>query len=165
MARSVHVAWRRTAALFAVLLVAAVSCSKASSAPSTTTYKVFAQNFKFNGMPDSIPAGDFTVDFSNNESFPITHEMILKALPSGQTAQDVIDSAKVAGCEGGAECEGQFLAFGEIGGVDTGATLANVFSLPAGNYFFACWETGTQSGDENGPPHASKGMVFTFTVT
>jgi hypothetical protein len=49
--------------------------------------------------------------------------------------------------------------------VDTGATLSNVFDLPAGEYFFACWETGTQSGGENGPPHASKGMVFTFTVT
>lgn len=167
MARSVHLGWKRTATLFAVFLMVSVvsSCSKAASTPSTTTYKVFAQNFKFNGMAASIPAGDFTIDFSNQESFPITHEMILKALPSGDSAQTVIDSAKVPGCKGGGECETQYPAFGEIAGVDTGTTQANVFSLPAGNYFFACWETGTQSGGTDGPPHASKGMVFTFTVT
>ena len=99
-------------------------------------------------MPASIPSGNIQINFSNKESFPITHEMILKALPSGDTAQDIIDSAKVPGCEGGAECEGQYLAFGEIAGVDTGATLSNVFDLPAGDYFFACWETGTQSGGD-----------------
>lgn len=154
-------AWRVLAVASGIALVAA-GCSKSSSAP---VYDVFAQQFKFHGMPDSIPSGNFQVNFSNKESFPIAHEMIMKALPSGDTAQDIIDSAKVPGCEGGAECESQFLAFGEIAGVDTGATLSNVFSLPPGEYFLACWETGTQEGTEDGPPHASKGMVFTFTVT
>ena len=152
-------------ALIAVLVLAASACSKSSSSTSAPIYDVFAQQFKFHGMPASIPSGNIQINFSNKESFPITHEMIVKALPSGDTAQDIIDSAKVPGCEGGAECEGQFLAFGEIAGVDTGATLSNVFDLPAGEYFFACWETGTQSGGEDGPPHAAKGMVFTFTVT
>ena len=115
-------------------------------------------------MPASIPSGNLQINFANKESFPITHEMILKALPTGKTAQDIIDSAKVPGCKGGGPCEAQYLAFGEIAGVDTGATLSNVFDLPPGQYFFACWETGTQSGGE-GPPHASKGMVFTFKVT
>jgi hypothetical protein len=168
VSRSVRFAWKRAATLFAVLLLASVLASCSSSKKDTaseTTYNVFAQGFKFHGMPDSIPAGDMRINFSNQESFPITHEMIVKALPSGATAQTVIDSAKVPGCEGGAECEGQYLAFGEIAGVDTGATLSNVFSLPAGNYFFACWETGTQAGGTDGPPHASIGMVFTFTVT
>ncbi len=155
----------RVAALVAVVVLVASACSKdSSSTAAAPVYDVFAQQFKFNGMPASIPAGNMQINFSNKESFPIAHEMILKALPSGDTAQDIIDSAKVPGCEGGGECETQYLAFGEIAGVDTGATLSNVFSLPAGSYFFACWETGTQSGGENGPPHASKGMVYTFTV-
>ena len=162
MRRSIHGGWRG-AALVAVVVIVASACSK--SAPATPIYDVFAQKFRFNGMPASIPSGNLQINFSNKESFPITHEMILKALPSGKTAQDVIDSAKVAGCEGGAECEGQYLAFGEIAGVDTGASLSNVFDLPAGDYFFACWETGTQSGGTGGPPHASIGMVYTFTVT
>jgi hypothetical protein len=154
----------RVAALVATLVLVATACSK-SSTPASPVYNVFAQKFRFQGMPATIPSGNFQINFSNKESFPITHEMILKALPSGKTAQDVINSAKVKGCEGGAECESQYLAFGEIAGVDTGATLSNVFYLPAGNYFFACWETGTQSGAKNGPPHASKGMVFTFKVS
>ena len=53
-------------------------------------------------MPESIPSGNIQINFSNKESFPITHEMIVKALPTGATAQDIIDSAKVPGCEGGA---------------------------------------------------------------
>jgi hypothetical protein len=165
MVRSLR-GWGSVAALVAVVVLVASACS--SDTPSSTAapvYDVFAQQFRFHGMPASIPAGNLQINFSNKESFPITHEMILKALPSGDTAQDIIDSAKVPGCEGGGECETQYLAFGEIAGVDTGATLSNVFDLPAGNYFFACWETGTQSGATDGPPHASKGMVFTFTAT
>jgi hypothetical protein len=159
--------WGRVAALAAVVVLVATACSSDNGGSSTAApiYNVFAQQFKFHGMPASIPSGNLQINFSNKESFPITHEMILKALPSGDTAQDIIDSAKVPGCEGGGECETQYLAFGEIAGVDTGASLSNVFDLPAGNYFFACWETGTQSGGTDGPPHASKGMVFTFTVT
>jgi hypothetical protein len=155
----------RIAALAAVVVLVASACS--SNTPSSTAapvYNVFAQQFRFHGMPATIPSGNIQINFSNKESFPITHEMILKALPSGDTAQDIIDSAKVPGCKGGGPCETQYLAFGEIAGVDTGATLSNVFDLPAGKYFFACWETGTPSGGE-GPPQASKGMVYTFSVT
>jgi hypothetical protein len=158
----------KVAALLAVmvLVLVASACSKSeSNKPSSTVYNVFAQKFRYNGMPASIPSGDMQINFSNKESFDITHEMIVKAMPAGKTAQDVIDSAKVPGCEGGGPCEAQYLAFGEIAGVDTGATLSNVFHLTPGNYFFACWETGTQSGEENGPPHASIGMVYPFTVS
>ena len=163
MGRSVRAG--KVAALVATLLLVATACSKSTNTPTSPIYNVFAQKFRFHGMPTTIPSGNIQINFSNKESFPITHEMILKALPSGDTAQDIIDSAKVPGCKGGGPCETQYLAFGEIAGVDTGATLSNVFDLPAGNYFFACWETGTQSGGTDGPPHAAKGMVFTFTVT
>jgi hypothetical protein len=153
----------RIAALAAVVLLLASACSK-NSTSAPPIYNVAAQGFQFSGLPNSIPSGNLQINFSNKESFPIAHEMIVKALPSGKTAQDIIDSAKVPGCEGGAECEGQYLAFGEIADVDTGATLSNVFFLPAGQYFFACWETGTQDG-KTGPPHAAIGMVKTFTVS
>jgi hypothetical protein len=155
---------RRVAALVAVVVVSATACSK-SSTPTTASYDVFAQKFRYHGMPASIPAGDLQINFSNKESFPIVHEMILAAMPSGKTAQDIITSAKVAGCTGGGPCESQYLHFGEIDDASTGATKSQVFNLPAGNYFFACWQQGTQSGGDNGPPHASIGMVFPFTVT
>ncbi len=157
----------KVAVLVAVLVLVASACSKSSSTPATPSYDVFAQQFRYHGMPSSIPSGNLQVNFSNKESFPIVHEMILAALPSGDSAQTVIDSAKVSGCEGGGACESQYLHFGEVDDVSTGATISEVFNLPAGTYFFACWQQGTQSNPDSttGPPHASKGMVFTFTVT
>ena len=154
-------------AAVAVLVLVASGCSKGrdSTATGVRAYDVFAQKFKYNGMPTSIPAGNFQVNFSNKESFPIVHEMILAAMPAGKTVTDIIDSAKVKGCVGGGPCESQYLHFGEIDDVSTGATLSGVFNLPAGTYFLACWQQGTPSGGENGPPHASIGMVYQFKVT
>jgi hypothetical protein len=152
--------------LAAIVVLVASACSKSSS-PATPSYDVFAQQFRYHGMPTSIPSGNLQINFSNKESFPIVHEMILAALPSGATAQTVINSAKVPGCTGGGPCEIQYLHFGEVDNVSTGATISEVFNLPAGSYFFACWQQGTVSNPDSttGPPHASKGMVFTFTVT
>lgn len=161
----------KIAGLVVVVVLVATACSKSSpsstpsSSPTLPIYNVSAQGFGFIGLPTSIPSGNMLINFSNEESFSITHEMILKQMPPGKTVQDIVDSAKVPGCEGGAECEGQYLAFGEIAGVDTGAKLSNVFDLPPGDYFLACWETGTQDGGTSGPPHAAVGMVFPFTVT
>lgn len=165
--RSVRGAWRFPIVV-AVGVIVASSCSSSSSSGGGGTSlaaTIWVQNFKYNDVPASFPSGVVELLFQNRESFPITHEMILKALPEGKTAQDIIDSAKVKGCEGGGPCETQYLAFGEIAGVDTGATLSNVFDLSPGKYFFACWETGTVSGGTNGPPHLAKGMFFQFTVS
>jgi hypothetical protein len=164
MVRSLRGAWRFPV-LVAVVILVASSCSKSSASPTSASYNVFAQKFRYNGMPATIPAGNLQINFSNQESFPIVHEMILAALPSGDTADTIIQSAKVAGCVGGGPCESQYLHFGEIDDASTGATKSQVFNLPPGNYFFACWQQGTVSGGDNGPPHASKGMVFTFSVT
>ena len=153
-------------AAIAVLVLVASGCSKGrSTASGVRAYDVFAQKFRYNGMPASIPAGNFQVNFSNKESFPIVHEMILAAMPQGKTVADIISSAKVKGCVGGGPCESQYLHFGEVDDVSTGATISEVFNLPAGTYFFACWQQGTPSGGDNGPPHASIGMVYSFNVT
>jgi hypothetical protein len=126
---------------------------------------VFVQKFRYSGLPASFKTGNLQINFSNQESFPIVHEMILAQLPSGKTAADIITSAKVKGCTGGGPCESQYLHFGEIDDVSTGATKAQVFDLPPGNYFLACWQQGTPEGKDNGPTHASIGMVYTFTVS
>ena len=120
------------------------------------------QQFKFHGVPDSIDSGIHEFLFQNKESFPIAHEMIPIALGSGQTAQDVIDGAKA----NGPDDEDNWLHIGgDFGAADTGAGVVEWLDLPPGNYAFACWQTGTQSGGEDGPPHASLGMVQAFTVT
>jgi hypothetical protein len=157
--------WKGVAALLAALVMVATGCSKGrDSGSGVVAYDVFAQQFSYHGMPASIPSGNIQLNFSNKESFPIIHEMIVAQMPSGGTKQDIIDSAKVKGCEGGGPCESQYLHFGEIGDVDTGATVSNVFNLPPGDYFLACWQTGTPEGTEDGPTHASIGMVFQFAV-
>ena len=120
------------------------------------------QNFKFNGVPTSVSSGVNTFLFQNQESFPIAHEMIPIQLAEGQTAQDVIDGATT---NGAADEDNWLHIGGDFGAVDTGAGILVSLNLPPGTYAFACWQTGTQSGGENGPPHASKGMVTEFTVT
>jgi hypothetical protein len=156
-----HGRWRwLAAALAGVILLVASGCSK-SDDNSITATTIFVQKFRYNGVPATVTAGINTFLFQNKESFPITHEMIPIALASGQTAQDVIDDAKA----NGPESEDSWLHIGgDFGAVDTGAGIVEVLNLPPGTYAFACWQTGTQSGGENGPPHASIGMVATFTV-
>jgi hypothetical protein len=150
----------------AVVLVAS-GCAKgreSTTSSGPTAYNVYAQKFSYHGFPASFKTGNIQINFSNKESFTIVHEMIVAQLPSGKSRQDVIDSAKVKGCTGGGPCESQYLHFGEVDDVSTGATISQVFDLPPGNYFLACWQQGTPEGKDNGPTHASIGMVYTFTV-
>ena len=150
------------------LLLLATSCSSNSSVSGGSglpAQNVFVQKFRFHGMPTTLPSGNLIINFSNRESFSIVHEMIVAQVPSGKTAQDLIESAKVAGCEGGGDCESQYLHFGEVDDVSTGATISGVFDLPPGQYFLACWQQGTPEGTDNGPTHLSIGMVHVFTVT
>jgi hypothetical protein len=148
----------------AVIALAATGCSSSSSSSGGGTSlnaTIFVQNFRYNDVPASFPAGVVELLFQNKETFPITHEMIPIALESGQTARDVIDGAKA----NGPSDEDHWLHIGgDFGAADTGAGVVEVLNLPPGNYAFACWQTGTQSGGDNGPPHAAKGMVQEFTV-
>ncbi len=162
MTRSLRYGWK-AAALVGVVVLSATSCSNdSSSAGITPAATIFAQNFSFHNVPDTLPSGVVTLLFQNNESFPIDHEMIPIALPEGKTAQDVIDGAKA----NGPDDEDNWLHIGgDFGAAATGAGLVEVLNLPPGHYAFACWQTGEQGGGENGPPHAAKGMVAEFTVS
>ena len=157
-----HRGWKLTAVLFGVFMVASVvhlvlelvEFGRRRNHALTAT--IFVQNFKYNGVPATVPSGMNTFLFQNQESFPITHEMIPIQLPAGKTAQDVIDGATA---NGAADEDNWLHIGGDFGAVDTGAGIVETLNLPPGNYAFACWQTGTQSGGDNGPPHAPKGMV------
>jgi hypothetical protein len=154
----------RVLCLVAVVVMVASACSKSSSAGSSATplTKIFVQKFRYHGMPTTLSPGLHQFLFQNEESFPITHEMIPVALPSGKTAADITAEAKAKG----PDSEAEWLHIGgDFGPADTGAGVVETLYLPPGNYAVACWQTGTQSGGENGPPHAAKGMVFGFTVS
>jgi uncharacterized cupredoxin-like copper-binding protein len=150
------------AAAAVVLVLALAGCSKgqAVAAAGPPVYKVSVQNFKYAGFPATVKSGESIIVFSNRESGPITHEMILLALPAGKSGNDIAADTKAKG----ADAEGDYLSFGEIGEVDTGSSKANLFSLPPGNYALACFEDGKIGGGK-GPVHATIGMVNQFTVS
>ena len=146
--------------MVATVVLVGAACSKSSSSTEATT--IFVQKFRYHGMPTTMTSGIHTFLFENKESLPITHEMIPIALPDGKTAQDVQADAKSKG----PDSEDEWLHIGgDFGAADTGASVVETLYLPPGKYAIACWQTGTPTGGENGPPHASIGMVFQFTVT
>ncbi len=155
----------RVLGVLAAVGLAATACSSGSSNASSTASSpttIFVQKFRYHGMPSTLPSGIHEFVFENKESFPITHEMIPIALPSGKTAQDVISEAKTKG----PDSEDEWLHIGgDFGAVDTGASIVEWVDLPPGDYAIACWQTGKPNGEENGPPHAALGMVFQFKVT
>ena len=159
------VGWRpiAIASVFTLVVLVTPACSNNDEASTTTPLTtVFVQKFKYHGMPATLSAGLHQFLFQNKESFPITHEMIPVALPSGKTAKDITDDAKTIG----PDSEDEWLHIGgDFGPADTGAGVVETLNLPPGTYAIACWQTGTQSGGEHGPPHAAKGMVFQFTVS
>jgi hypothetical protein len=158
-------AWR-VLTVVAVLALAATACSKNSSNSSgTTATTIFVQKFRYHGMPTTMSSGIHELVFENRESFTITHEMIPVALPPGKTAQDITAAAKAPGAAGPASEDEWLHIGGDFGPADTGASVVEWLYLPPGNYAIACWQTGKPNGQENGPPHASIGMVFGFTVT
>ena len=103
--RSVRGAWRFPV-LVAVGMIVASSCSSSSSSGGggvTPAATIFVQNFRYNGVPTTLSSGIVTFLFENKESFPITHEMIPIALPTGKSAQDVISAAQASGPTGGTD--------------------------------------------------------------
>ena len=154
---------RRSTALLAIVAVVGLigsACNTSSGTSGPATMSVFVQKFRFHGMPTTLSSGQVIINFTNRESLPITHEMVLISLPSGKKASDVVAAAKATDTKS----EDQWLHFGEIPEVDTGATKSGLFDLPAGTYALACWQTGNLGGGE-GKAHAARGMVFQFTVS
>jgi hypothetical protein len=157
----------RVIAALVLLPLVVGGCSKSndkSSASATSnalaTTKVSVQNFKYSGMPNTLPSGLRAIDFTNKETFPIVHEMVVMSL-GGKQAADMVAAAK----KSGTKSEDDWLHFGEVVDVGTGATQVTLFNLPPGKYTIACYETGTPQGKENGPPHLTIGMIHPFTVT
>ncbi|HEY2803986.1 MAG TPA: hypothetical protein VGJ67_08735, partial [Actinomycetota bacterium] len=108
-----------------VLVSTACSSSSDNSSSSTPLTKVFVQKFRYHGMPTTLSPGVHQFLFQNEESFPITHEMIPVALPSGKTVQDVIADAKAKG----PDSENEWLHIGgDFGPADTGAGVVETLN-------------------------------------
>lgn len=153
-------------ALLAVVPLLVAGCAKGRSSAKDTgagalpTLKVSVSNFMYSGMPDTVPHGQRAIEFTNKESFPVNHEMVLLSL-SGKSTTDMIADAK----KKDQAAEDDWLHFGEVADVGTGATKVSLFDLPAGSYAIACYQKGTPKGTETGPTHLTIGMIKQFTVS
>ncbi|HEV8278871.1 MAG TPA: hypothetical protein VGQ26_24690 [Streptosporangiaceae bacterium] len=147
-------------------MIATFTASTSAGAPAPGTagpmYSVSVKNFTFQGMPTSVPANrPFEVTFINDEAFPIVHEFVVLKLPSGDTAQSVVNDAK----KKGPAAEDDWAHFGDSGApLPIGSSAVVRMDLPPGNYVATCWQTGKVGGG-TGPPHVVIGMIASFTAT
>ena len=143
--------WLATA-LVSVLLLVATACSKSSDI-STSATTIFVQHFTYKGVPETLPSGINEFLFQNKESFTITHEII----PIALGGKDRTGRDRRREGERRTDEDDWLHIGGDLGAVDTGAGIVEWLNLPPGNYAFACWQTGTQIGGEDGPPtHPSR---------
>lgn len=153
-------------ALLATLPLLVAGCAKGRSSAKDTgagglpTLKVSVANFIYSGMPDTLPQGQRAIEFTNKESFPVNHEMVLMSLSGKQSTDMVADARKKDQA-----AEADWLHFGEVADVGTGATKVSLFDLQPGTYAIACFQKGTPKGTENGPTHLTIGMIKQFTVS
>ncbi|HKE63589.1 MAG TPA: hypothetical protein VKB59_02945, partial [Micromonosporaceae bacterium] len=113
--------WAISLVAVGCLIIALGGCAKGRTAAAGNAtgvaadipvFSVSVSKFTYSGMPDSVPADKpFRIVFSNNESFPITHEMVVVQIPAGKTLDDLVADAKAKG----ADSEDDWLHFGEIG--------------------------------------------------
>jgi hypothetical protein len=133
-----------------------------AAAPGIPLYSVEARNFTFDALPSVVPANkQFQFAFTNNETFPVTHEVVVLKLPAGKTAQDVIDDAK----KKGPKAERDWKRVGEASPpLPLHASAVLTMDLRPGNYVATCWQTG-KAGGGTGPPHVALGMAVPFTAS
>ena len=110
--------------------------------------------YAFEGVPETLPAGTVAFNFSNGGEEP--HEMLIFRKADGVTESfDEIFAGSEEESEGKIEFSGA--TFAEPGGESSTLT-----DLAAGDYAMVCFVP--VGGGEEGPPHASEGMVQEFTV-
>jgi plastocyanin len=116
---------------------------------------VTAQEFEFSGIPDTVPAGETTFNFTNAGKQP--HEFfILKLTEDAPPLEKLLEMGEK---EGDAFVEDDDIgqAFAKPGKTEEGAFTAD---LAAGTYAYVCFVQDPKSKT----PHAFLGMNGTFTV-
>lgn len=105
-------------------------------------------------MPDTLPAGETTVQITNNG--PEDHEWNLLRLADGATFDDF-----TAFMAGGVDGPPPFAPAGGMQGLSPATTGYAVVNLAPGNYVALCFIPSPAAGDA---PHFTLGMVKPFTV-
>ena len=141
--------------LVAVAFVATVmaGCGDDAASPSTTTgsaqVEVTAVDFAFEGVPETLDAGEMTFALANEGAYP--HEMAVARILD-DTPLEEIASAGAANIDPSSRRI--------IEAVEPGGTGEITVELESGRYGYVCWlRDGT-----NAERHAERGMIGEFTV-
>lgn len=122
--------------------------------------EVDAQDYEFQGVPDTIEAGTIAFEFSNAPDAE-PHEMVVLRINEGVTesAEEILQLPEEEGMTKATPVAFAFASAGE--------TDASFVELESGDYFMACFiPTGsTDETDGEGPPHFVEGMLTEFTVS
>jgi len=138
-----------------------VAASAQAAAPGIPLYSVEARNFAFDAMPSVVPAGtQFQLSFTNNETSPVTHQLVVLSIPAGKTADDVVKDARKKGLK----AEDDWHSITSTPPLPLHASAVLTLNLPAGNYAATCWQT-DKVGGGTGPPHVALGMIAPFTAS
>jgi len=119
------------------------------------TVEVSAVDYAFEA-PDTFPAGEAGIIFSNDTEKDEEHEFIIFKKAEGETrsAEEILNDPKTQE-EGPGEFAGAVFA-------QPGSTAGSFLDLTPGDYIAVCFIP--VGGGEDGPPHFTEGMVKEFTV-
>lgn len=124
------------------------------------TVEVTGKDYAFEA-PDSFPAGEAGILFTNDSEDDEEHEFIIfkKAEGETRTAEEILNDPKTEE-EGPGEFAGAVFA-------RPGSTAGGFLDLAAGDYLAVCFipvGSSAGEGEADGPPHFTRGMVKEFSV-
>jgi plastocyanin len=114
------------------------------------TVQVQAEDYKFGGVPDTLPAGEVTFELENVGEEP--HEFGLVRIKGDQPVEELVALPQKQSQKFIENVGGTFAEPGQEGKPLTA-------DLEAGRYGYACFVT-----TKDGTPHAALGMFGEFTV-
>jgi hypothetical protein len=114
------------------------------------TIEVQAEEYKFGGVPDTLPAGEVTFALENVGEEP--HELGLVRIKGDRSAEELVSLPQKQSQKFIENVGSTFAQPGQEGEPLTA-------DLEAGRYGYACFVT-----TEDGTPHAALGMFGEFTV-
>lgn len=129
----------------------AATAAKRSSPPSSSAaqrIEVTAVDFAFEGIPDTLEAGETTVVLANEGE--VSHEITIGLLPDDWTIEEVALGSGNSGTK----------IVGVVGPIGAGATGEVTFDLDPGRYGYICHVREGTKGEE----HYRHGMIGDFKV-
>ena len=153
-----HAGMRKMMAALAVVATIAAGCgggeqTQAAPSPSPSAAQmvgVAALDFAFEGVPETLEAGETTFVLANEGD--VSHEMTIALMPEGWTIEEVAFESSESGSK----------IVGVIDPIGPGESGEVTMDLEPGQYGYICHEIGGTKGKDK--EHYYHGMIGEFTV-